>query len=120
MRDLDWSIVKAKKNMRQRRERRIIRRIKKAAAVAAIGIVALISMGVADGADYRLVEETYTVQPGDTLWTIGEEYMAKNTYGRRYLPEFIEGIKQNNDELVRNNGQVSPGQKLRVTYWVEK
>ena len=115
MTDFEWSLMKAKKRMKRRRDERIMCRIKKAVLIAAIGATAIISMGVADGADYRLVEETYTVQPGDTLWTIGETFMEKNTYGRRYLPEFIEGIKQNNDELVRSNGQVSPGQKLRVT-----
>ena len=83
-----------------------------------IGLSAALSLGAADGHDYRIVEETYTVQQGDTLWTIGEAFMAKNTYGRRYLPEYIEGIKQLNEELVESHGQVEPGQKLRVTYWV--
>lgn len=120
MTDFDWCIVKAKKRMRQRKDARILRGIKKAAIIAALGITTLISLGAVDGKDYELVEETYIVQRGDTLWTIGEAFMAKNTYGDRYLPEFVQGIIQNNEELVQSHGQVEPGQKLRITYWVEK
>ena len=113
-----WCLVKARKKMQQKRDRAIIEKMKRGTIIAAIGISAALSLGAADGHDYRIVEETYTVQPGDTLWSIGETFMKKNTYGRRYLPEFIEGIKQNNDFLVESRGQVEPGQKLRVTYWV--
>lgn len=113
-----WGIVKARKKMQQKRDRAIIERVKHGTIIAAIGISAALSLGMADGKDYRVVEETYTVQQGDTLWTIGEAFMAKNTYGRRYLPEYIEGIKQLNEELVESHGQVEPGQKIRVTYWV--
>ena len=120
MTNFDWGVMKARKNMQKRRDNWILRGIKKAAVIAALGIAAALSLGAADSHPYRIVEETYTVQKGDTLWTIGEEYMAKNTYGRRYLPEFIEGIKQNNDFLVESHGQVEPGQKIRITYWVEE
>ena len=120
MNDFDWSIMKVRKRMRQRKDARIICRIKKATIIAALGMTTLISLGAVDGKDYEFVEETYTVQRGDTLWTIGETFMGKNTYGRRYLPEFIQGIIQENEELVESHGQVSPGQKLRITYWVAK
>ena len=113
-----WGLMKARKKMQRKRDRAIIERMKHGTIIAAIGISAALSLGMADGKDYRVVEETYTVQSGDTLWTIGEAFMAKNTYGRRYLPEYIEGIKQLNEELVESHGQVEPGQKIRVTYWV--
>ena len=128
MTDFEWKLAKARRKMKQKRQdSRIVLRLKKAAIGAGLFIVAALSLGAADAnpcevmkeAPYELVEEIYTVQKGDTLWTIGEEYMAKNTYGPRYLLEFIEGIKQNNEELVKSHGQVAPGQRLRITYWVK-
>lgn len=118
MNHFEWGIVKARKKMQQKRDHMIVDKLKRGTIIAAIGISAALSLGAADGKDYRIVEEVYTVQSGDTLWSIGETFMAKNTYGRRYLPEYIEGIKQNNEELMESHGQVTPGQKLRVTYWV--
>lgn len=120
MSNVDFGIMKAKKKMRQRRDGWILRGIKKTAIAGGLFLAAVLSLGVADGHPWQLVEETYTVQRNDTLWSIGEEYIQKNTYGRRYLPEFIEGIKQSNEELVESHGQVYPGQKLRITYWVAK
>jgi hypothetical protein len=118
---IDWNVMKARKAMRQRKDRHIIQGMKKAAIGAALCAVAALSLGAADSHHpYEMVEEIYTVQKGDTVWTIAEEYMAKNTYGDRYLPEFVQGIIQNNEELVQSHGQVEPGQKLRVTYWVKK
>lgn len=118
MNHFEWGIVKARKKMQQKRDHMIVDKLKRGTIIAAIGISAALSLGAADGKDYRIVEEVYTVQSGDTLWSIGETFMEKNTYGRRYLPEYIEGIKQLNEELVESHGQVTPGQKLRVTYWV--
>lgn len=121
MNNFDWSIMKARKRMRQRKDRNIIRGLKRAAIGAALCAVAALSLGAGDfHHPYEMVEEIYTVQRGDTLWTIGEEYVAKNTHESRYLLEFIEGIKQNNSALVKSHGQVEPGQKLRITYWVKK
>lgn len=114
-----WGLVKARKKMQQKRDHMIADKLKRGTIIAAIGISAALSLGAADGDDYRVVEDVYTVQEGDTLWSIGEAFVEKNTYGQRYLPEFIEGIKQNNDFLVESHGQVEPGQKLRVTYWVK-
>lgn len=118
MNHFEWGIVKARKKMQQKRDHMIVDKLKRGTIIAAIGISAALSLGAADGKDYRIVEEVYTVQSGDTLWSIGETFMMKNTYGRRYLPEYIEGIKQLNEELLESHGQVEPGQKLRVTYWV--
>ena len=119
MNHFEWGIVKARKKMQQKRDRAIIATMKRGTIIAAIGLSAALSLGAADGHDYRIVEEVYTVQSGDTLWTIGERFIQKNTYGRRYLPEYIEGIKQLNESLVESHGQVEPGQRLRITYWVK-
>ena len=117
---IEWGTMKARKAMRQRKDRYIIRGIKKVAIGAALCAVAALSLGAADAHPYELVEEVYVVQSGDNLWSIGERFMGKNTYGHRYFPEFIEGIKQLNPELVEAHGQVEPGQRLRITYWITK
>lgn len=120
MSNVDFGIMKAKKKMRQRRDGWILRGIKKAAMAGTLFLAAVLSLGVADGHPWQLVEETYTVQKGDTLWTIAEEYIQKNTYGDRYLPEFVQGIIETNEELVKSHGQVEPGQKIRITWWEKK
>lgn len=66
-------------------------------AAVAGGIVAgaaILCAGMAtqeDGKNAVLVEEVYTVRPGDTLWGIVEEFCEKNTGTRRYIePQSIE------------------------------
>ena len=66
-----------------------------------------------------LVEEVYTVRPGDTLWNICEEYVAKNTGTVRYILEYKEGIYENNPWLVDRKGLIRPGDQLVLTYWVK-
>ena len=66
-----------------------------------------------------LVEETYVVRPGDTIWGIAEEYVAKNTGTRRYILEYKEGIYENNPWLVDRKGLSRPGDELQMTYWVK-
>lgn len=72
-----------------------------------------------DGKNAMLVEETYTVRPGDTLWDIAEEYVAKNTGTRRYILEYKEGMYENNPWLLDRDGMIYPGDKLTLTYWVK-
>ena len=72
-----------------------------------------------DGRNAVLVEETYTVRPGDTLWGIAEEYVAKNTGTRRYILEYKEGMYENNPWLVDRKGLIRPGDELQMTYWVK-
>ena len=66
-----------------------------------------------------LVEEVYTVRPGDTIWGIAEEYVAKNTGTRRYILEYKSGIEELNPWLVERKGEIYPGDKLTLTYWVK-
>ncbi|WP_313994137.1 LysM domain-containing protein [uncultured Selenomonas sp.] len=70
-----------------------------------------------DGKNAILVEETYVVKSGDTLWGIAEEYVAKNTGTRRYILEYKEGIYENNPWLVERKGEIFPGDEIKVTYW---
>mgnify|MGYP000927028435 FL=1 len=73
-----------------------------------------------DGKTAVLVEETYIVKPGDTLWDIAETYCSKNTGTRRYILEYKEGIYENNPWLVDRKGLICPGDQLVLTYWVKK
>jgi nucleoid-associated protein YgaU len=70
----------------------------------------------------RMVTETYTVQPGDTLWNIAEKYIVKNTYGPRDIREFQEGIVEANNEVFRGRVPklIIPGDVLIIKYWVRE
>lgn len=72
-----------------------------------------------DGKNAVLVEETYVVRPGDTLWGIAEEFCAKNTATCRYILEYKEGMYENNPWLVERKGMIYPGDQLTLTYWVK-
>ena len=81
---------------------------------------AVVLTGFYEG-DQELITETYTVQKGDTLRHIAEEYLQKNTGGRRYILEFEQGIIEQNPELQNGNaGHIQPGQKIQISYWVKK
>ena len=67
-----------------------------------------------------LVEEVYVVRPGDTLWGIAEEYLAKNTGTKRYILEYKSGIEENNPWLLDRKGVIYPGDQLTLTYWVKE
>lgn len=73
-----------------------------------------------DGEGVVLVEEVYTVRPGDTIWGIAEEYVAKNTGTRRYILEYKSGIEELNPWLLERKGMIYPGDKLTLTYWVKE
>lgn len=73
-----------------------------------------------DGKNAVLIEETYVVKPGDTLWDIAETYCSKNTGTRRYILEYKEGIYENNPWLVERKGLLCPGDELKLTYWVKE
>ena len=65
--------------------------------------------------NWVLVQDVHQVIEGETLDGIARDYMKKNTYGTRDFYEFREGII----ELNNLHGEVHPGQKLRINYWVE-
>ena len=72
-----------------------------------------------DGKNAVLVEEVYTVKPGDTIWGIAEEYLRKNNGTRRYILEYKSGIEELNPWLLERKGMIYPGDKLTLTYWVK-
>ena len=94
-------------------------------AAVAGGIVAgaaILCAGMAtqeDGKNAVLVEEVYVVRPGDTIWGIAEEYIAKNTGTKRYILEYKEGMYENNPWLLDRDGMIYPGDEIKVTYWVK-
>ena len=95
---------------------------KKAIAGCCIAGAAILCAGMAtqeDGKNAVLVEEVYTVRPGDTIWGIAEEYVAKNTGTRRYILEYKSGMEELNPWLLDRKGEIYPGDKLTLTYWVK-
>lgn len=89
-----------------------------------VGSAAVFIGGTNDHTNAELVQEVYTVQRGDTLWSISAEYMQKNNYGPRDIREFIHGIVESNyDDVFRHrdgNHDVYPNDKLKINYWVKK
>lgn len=73
-----------------------------------------------DGKEAILVEETYIVKAGDTIWGIAETYLKKNTGTRRYILEYKSGIEELNPWLMERKGEIYPGDKIKVTYWVKE
>lgn len=94
---------------------------KAAVAGAIVAGAAILCAGMATQEDTHavLVEEIYVVRPGDTIWGIAEEYIAKNTGTKRYILEYKEGMYENNPWLVERDGMIYPGDEIKVTYWVK-
>lgn len=92
--------------------------IKKFVAGMSLAAAALVLTGAGSG-DQTLIETTYTVQQGDTLRNISEEYMGKNTGGCRYILEFESGIKELNPWLLDRPDKcmIYPGDTIRINYW---
>ena len=83
-------------------------------------IAALVAAGVFGGTveahPWVFVEYHYTVQSGDTLSKIANEFIKKNTYAPREIREFTEGIKELNPELLKRD--VIPGEVIDINYWI--
>lgn len=93
---------------------------KKLIAGCCIAGAAILCAGMATQEDSHavLVEEVYTVCPGDTIWGIAEEFCAKNTGTRRYILEYKSGMEELNPWLLERHGMIYPGDKLTLTYWI--
>ena len=89
------------------------------AACLLLAATAFFFCGTYNG-DQVLVEDTHIVQQGDTLWSISETYMKKNTGGRRYIMEFMEGVKELNPWIEEGGYVIHPGDRVRVNYWIKK
>ena len=72
-----------------------------------LAIVAALALLLAPTEQRQRMETVYTVQPGDTLWNIAEQYC-----GDTYILEYIEDLKGINPGLTVD---LRPGQKIRVT-----
>lgn len=96
---------------------------KKLIAGCCIAGAAILCAGMAaydDGKNAVLVEEVYVVKPGDTLCGISETYLRKNTGTRRYILEYKSGMEELNPWLLDRKGEIYPGDKIKVTYWVKE
>lgn len=66
----------------------------------------------------RYVTEMYTVQPNDSLTSVSERYIGKNTGTVRQIDEFREGIKELNFDVI-GDGEVKAGEVLKIGYWIK-
>ena len=83
----------------------------------AIGTAALLSGFAAD--EGKQISEVYVVKPGDTVWSISEEYLPKNTAGRKYILQFQDEILEANPAVKANGCNLHPGDKLIINYQVK-
>lgn len=92
--------------------------LKKAAICAALVGIAAISIGLTSrpAADTNLVEITYTVQPGDTWWSIVEKFRDMDA-DDRYIFDYKYEMESLNEGI--DTGNLAPGQKLRIQYRVK-
>ena len=91
--------------------------LKKAAHIAALIGIAVISIGMSHPAtDTHIVETVYTVQPGDTWWSIVEHFRDVDAEDR-YVLDYKSELEQLNDGV--DTGNLTPGQTLRIQYRVK-
>ena len=97
--------------------KRSTRRIRKALAIIA---AAWWWVSWASGDDMVAVEEVHVVPPSETLWEIGQVYREKDSGRDVYLPEFLSEIMRLNPWLQESNGQISPGDTIKIVYYKKK
>ena len=71
---------------------------------------------------YQLITETYDVQEGDTLSTIAQDFIEKNTYSKRELKEFEYGIVEINPFLAKREKEgfiLYVGETIKINYWIK-
>ena len=91
--------------------------LKKAAHIAALIGIAAISIGMSHpAADTHIVETVYTVQPGDTWWSIVEHFREMDAEDR-YIFDYKHEMEQLNKGI--DTGNLTPGQTLRIQYRVK-
>ncbi|MBU2704133.1 hypothetical protein Ga0466249_005287 [Sporomusaceae bacterium BoRhaA] len=84
--------------------------------VTAVMKIAVLLVIVVTQCGYTFVTETYTVTTTDTLQSIAERFITKNTGTVRKIDEFEEGIRELNFDVI-GNGDVRKGETLKITYW---
>ena len=92
--------------------------LRKIALMAVLAAVVLTTCGC-QPEQGTLVEETYTVKTGDTLWNICEEYTAKNCK-TTYVLETKYEIEAMNPWLKDSRGIIYPGEKIKIAYYVRE
>lgn len=86
--------------------------------VSVIIKIAVLLILVVTQCGFTFVTETYTVTGSDTLQSIAEKFITKNTGTVREVDEFQEGIRELNFDVI-GDGDVKAGEVLKITYWEE-
>ena len=92
--------------------------IKTALKVAFIGAIA-ISAYIINVTAGEKVTEIYTVQPGDTIYSISEKFLSKNTAQRKYILQFQYEIIEDNPQVKSNHYIIHPGDEIAISYRVK-
>ena len=87
------------------------------AVAAAILATATILVGCVKD-EGKHVTEVYTVKQHDTIWSISEEFLPKNTAERKYILQFQHEILEANPDVKANGCTIRPGDKLVINYRV--
>ena len=88
--------------------------LKKAAHIAALIGIAAISIGMSrPAADTHVVETVYTVQQGDTWWSIVERFREMDA-DDRYIFDYKSELERLNEGV--DTGNLTPGHTLRIQY----
>ena len=70
------------------------------------------------GKSWIFVQDVHLVRQGETLDSIAQDFMKKNTYGQREIREFTEGIRELNSWLEKRD--IHYADILYINYWIKK